>query len=74
MTRQPRAKSGKGGYAPSMKGKDPRLFRESPSVAQDHVRARALQRLSELPEAATQEEQIRVINDIIRILDSRGDR
>jgi len=74
MTRQPRAKSGKGGYAPSMKGRDPRLYREPPAVADDTVRARALQRLTELPEAATSEEQLRTLNDIIRILNGKEDR
>ena len=68
MTRQPRAKTGKGGYAPSMKGKDPRQYREQPTVAEDTLRARALQRLSELPDGASSEEQVRTLNDIIRIL------
>lgn len=68
MTRRPRAKTGSGGYAPSMKGKDPRQNRSQPTVAGDVVRSRALQRLSELDPAADVAALRAALNDVIRVL------
>lgn len=66
--RQPRAKTGKGGYAPSMKGKDPRGQRSQPVVAEDEVRTRALQTLSEINLDASQDEVLATLNEVIRTL------
>lgn len=68
MKRQPRAKLGGGGYAPSMKGKDPRGQRMQPTVAEDLVLSRALQVLSELPGGSSQEDVLSALNGLIRTL------
>lgn len=71
MKRLPRAKLGGGGYAPSMKGKDPRGERMQPTVAEDAVLTRALQRLSELPPNATQADVLASVNGLIRTLQGK---
>jgi len=68
MTRQPRARTGAGGHAPSMKGKDPRDSRSQPTVAEDAVRSRALQTLSELSASASTAEILTTLNTVIRTL------
>jgi hypothetical protein len=68
VKRQPRARTGSGGNAPSMKGKDPRANRAQPVVAEDTVRARALQRLEEIPSTATTAQVRDALNAIVRAL------
>ena len=65
--RQPRARTGTGGTAPSTNGRDPRS-RVVPTVAEDLVRARALQRLGEIPSTATPTQIRDALNAIIRAL------
>lgn len=68
MKRQPRAKSGSGGNAPSMKGKDPRASRSRPTVGEDVALSRLFQRLEELPETADTAELRTALNLIVRAL------
>ena len=68
MKRQPRARTGSGGLAPSMKGADPRANRSQPTVGEDVVRTRALQRLSEIPSTATMDQIRDALNEIVRTL------
>lgn len=68
MKRRPRAKTGSGGHAPSMKGKDPRDARSQPTVAEDAVRSRALQTLAELSSTASTDEVRAALNLVIRTL------
>ena len=68
MKRQPRARTGSGGYAPSTNGNDPRLNREVPTVAEDVVRSRAIQRLQKLPTSASAAEILATINNVIATL------
>jgi hypothetical protein len=68
MKRQPRARTGTGGNAPSMKGKDPRARGGQPTVGEDLVRARALQRLGEIPSTATTAQIRDALNAIVRAL------
>ena len=68
MKRQPRAKLGAGGYAPSMKGKDPRGERMQPVVAEDAIKTRALQQLGQLSPDADATEVRTMLNEVVRIL------
>lgn len=51
-----------------MGDKDPRSRGGQPTVGEDLVRSRALQRLSELPTNATQAQLLAAVNDIVRTL------
>lgn len=74
MKRQPRARTGGGGNAPSMGGKDPRANRSQPVVAEDTVKTRALQRLGEVPEGASAEDVRAALNDVVRVLRGEDER
>ena len=74
MKRQPRARVGGGGHAPSMKGKDPRDNRSQPVVAEDVVKSRALQRLDELAAGASTDDVRGAINEVIRVLRGEEER
>jgi hypothetical protein len=67
VRRQPRARTGTGSVAPSTNGRDPRA-RVVPTVAEDLVRARALQRLGEIPSTATTAQIRDALNAIVRAL------
>ncbi len=67
MKRQPRARTGTGGPAPSTKGRDPRS-RVTPTVAEDTVRSRALQGLEEIPSTATTAQVRDALNAVVRAL------
>lgn len=71
VRRQPRARTGAGGTAPSMKGKDPRASRIQPTVGEDTVRARAIQRLQSLPSSATSAQILATLNDVIAALQNK---
>lgn len=68
VRRQPRARTGSGGGAPSMKGKDPRARGGQPTVGEDTVRNQLLQRLEEVPSTATAEELRATLNAVVRAL------
>jgi len=68
--RQPRARTGMGGIAPSTRGRDPRS-RVVPTVAEDTVRSQALQRLTQLPSTATSAQILATLNEVISTLQNR---
>ena len=68
MKRGPRARTGSGGNAPSMKGRDPRANRSQPTVGEDAVRSRALQSLEEIPSTATTAQVRDALNAVVRAL------
>jgi hypothetical protein len=68
MKRQPRAKTGKGRSSRSLGDRDPRLRGGQPTVSEDTVRARALQRLNTLGSTSTPEDTRDALNEVIDAL------